>query len=100
MLNLPSECRRLSCRFKKKRQNPAGCRLSVCFTLWGSDVEVLRCSLLGVGTAALLRRDVVQHDGRQSVTCRVVRPRHSSCDVSLQGTNETRLKDRTRPNDS
>lgn len=48
-----------------------------------SDVEVLWCSLLGVGATALLRGDVVQHDRRQSMTCRVVRSRHASCDVSL-----------------
>lgn len=59
------------------------------FTLWGSDVEVLWHSLLGGGATALLRRDVVQHDGGQSVTCRVVGPRQSSCDVSLQRTNDT-----------
>lgn len=52
-------------------------------SLWGSDVEVLWCPLLGVGAAALLRGDVVQHDRRQSVSGRVVRARHASCHVSL-----------------
>lgn len=59
------------------------------FTLWWSDVEVLWRPLLGVGAAALLRRDVVQHDGRQAVTRWVVRTGHASRDVSLQRTNRT-----------
>lgn len=42
------------------------------FTLGVSDVEVLWCSLLGVGAVALLRGNVVQHDGGKPVTCRVV----------------------------
>lgn len=52
-------------------------------SLGGSDVEVLRRPLLGVGAAALLLGHVVQHDGRQAVTRRVVRTGHAACDVSL-----------------
>lgn len=48
-----------------------------------SDVEVLWGSLLGVGAIALLRGDVVQHDGGKPMTCRVVGPRHAALHVSL-----------------
>ncbi|TNN45924.1 hypothetical protein EYF80_043873 [Liparis tanakae] len=51
---------------------------SVSCTLWVSDVEVLRRPLLGavlgVGARPLLGGHVVQHDGRQAVTPRVMRP--------------------------
>lgn len=56
--------------------------------MWVSDVEVLRRPLLGavlgVGASPLLGGDVVQHDGRQAVTPRVMRTRETAGNVGLR----------------
>lgn len=44
--------------------------------------------MVAVGTTALLRGDVVQHDGWDAVSGRGVRTWHSCCNVSLKMTDE------------